>query len=72
MNRTHLPGRENVVFCLFSHGTLTFLMKCSFAFDGPSVSILMIEGGERVACCLCIFFVCVYRAEQTRAPKESF
>lgn len=65
LNEPHLPRRENMMFGLFPHGTSVFIMKCSFAFAGPSVSNLMTrrESGVRVVCAS--FFV------SCRADKSS-
>lgn len=65
MNRKHRPGGENVVFCLFPHGTLIFLMKCSFAFSGPNVSNLMTVKGAGEVRVVCDFFFLSCRADKS-------
>lgn len=72
LHEPHLPGRGNVVFGLFPHGTSIFIMKCSFASAGPSVSNLMTRGGKsgvRVVCAF--FFLFFFFVVSCRADKSS-
>lgn len=70
LHEPHLPGRENVVFGLFPHGTSIFIMKCSFAFAGPSVSNLMTRGGKSGVRVVCAIFL-KKKFVSCRADKSS-